>query len=98
MKGSTLTNSVEANYKNAVIRAVDAAAMKAEDSRDDCPHAPIDHASQAALENSTLTGRRFQTAYDEVFANTHHAVNADGNTVDVLARIKHELLRETYEN
>ena len=98
MQGSTqAVNGVEATYKNAVVRAVDAAAMKADDSRDECPHAPIDHASQAALENSTLTGRRFQTAYDEVFANTYYAVNADGDTADTLGRIKHELLRVTYE-
>ena len=98
MQGSTqAANGVEAAYKNAVVRAIDAAAMKADDSRDDCPHAPIDHASQAALENSELTGSRFDVAYREVFANTRYAIKSDRDASDVLAQIKNELLRVTYQ-
>ena len=98
MSQTTQPNGVEATYKNAVARSINAAALKADDARDDCPHAPIDHASQAALENSPLTGRRFETAYSEVFATTRYAVNADGDTAAVLERVHDELLRVTFEN
>jgi len=98
MSQTTQPNGVEATYKNAVARSIDAAALKADDARDDCPHAPIDHASQAALENTSLTGRRFETAYAEVFATTMYAVNADADTAAVLERVHDELLRVTFEN
>ena len=98
MTTATQPNGVEATYKNAVVRAVNAAALKADDARDDCPHAPIDHASQAALENTSLTGRRFETAYAEVFATTMYAVNTDADTAAVLEQVHDELLRVAFGN
>jgi len=91
-----VVNGVEATYKNAVIRGLNSAALKADDVRDGCGHAPIDHASQAALENSELTGRRFEVAYSEVFASTLYAVKSDKDTADVLEHIKTELYRVTF--
>jgi hypothetical protein len=74
--------------------------MKAGDTqvRDDCPHGPIDHASQAALESTDVTGADFDRAYSDVFATTRHAVNAERDTADVLAQVRVELLRVAYAN
>jgi hypothetical protein len=89
----------ESTYNQAVIRAVDAAAMKAADSgRDSVEHSPVDHASQAALEGSSLVGKSFDTAYDEVFRNTWYAVKADADTADLLERIYVELCRIEYRD
>jgi hypothetical protein len=89
----------ESTYNQAVIRAVDAAAMKAADSgRDSVYHSPVDSASQAALEDSSLVGESFDTAYDEVFRNTWYAVNADADTADLLERIYVELCRIEYRD
>jgi len=96
-------NGVEATYKNAIVRALDAAKMKAEDSRETCGHKPVDYAAQAALEHSSLTGTRFETAYDEVFQTTwylmseHHKDLSSSEAAEQLDRVRVELLRVTYE-
>jgi hypothetical protein len=88
----------ESTHNQAVIRGVDAARMKASDIRNPTPHAPVDHASQAALRSSPVTGGAFETAYDEVFLNTWYAHSAAGDTVDVLERIYAELLRIEHQD
>jgi hypothetical protein len=89
-------------YNQAVCRAIDAAALKASDARDNCGHEAIDHASQAALENSGLVvdsnqNSRFARAYSEVFVTTDYAVKADRDTSDILEQVHRELLRVNYD-
>jgi hypothetical protein len=98
MEGSTPADESQATdrrYNEAVIRALDAAKLKAADI-DREQHTSIDHASQAALEASGVTGRAFDRAYDEVFPTTWYAVRSDAPAEDVLNRVHRELLRVRY--
>lgn len=100
MQTTTEPNGVEATYKNAIVDAYNAASLKAEDVPQNPIGHPVDHASQAALENSTLTGSRFETAYEEVWQTIYHLSGACANTdkmAEQLDRIKTEILRVTYE-
>jgi len=54
-------------HDEAVWAAYNAAELKANDVREDCSPAPIDHAAQAALEHSDVQGDAFNAAYAEVF-------------------------------
>lgn len=90
-------NGVEATYKNAVARAYNAAALKAEempDTSDRCMMNGVDNAAQAALENSELTGRRFDTAHGEVFETvcylTHRTDKTNAEIAAALERCKFE--------
>jgi hypothetical protein len=101
MEQHNAVNGVEATYKNAVKNAYNAAALKAEDSHPNPIGYPVDHASQASLENSPLTGTRLETAYEEVWETIYHLSNRCDSTdamADKLTQIKHELLRVTYHN
>ncbi len=94
-------NGVEATYKNAVTNAYNAATLKAEDVPQKTIGHPIDHAAQAALENSSLTGTRFETAYEELWMTIYHLSGVCETTDEMaeqLDRVKHEILRVTYEN
>jgi len=94
-------NGVEATYKNAVVRAYNSAELKAYDVRQACGGAPIDHSAQAALENSSLSGQRFQTAYGEVWNTIYHLSGACDSTDKMgekLDQIRSEILRVTYGN
>jgi len=94
-------NGTEATYKNAVADAYNAATLKAEDSPQNPIGHPVDHAAQASLENSPLTGTRFETAYEEVWQTIYHLSGACDTTDEMaeqLARVKQELLRVTYDN
>jgi hypothetical protein len=54
-------------HDEAIWAAYNAAELKANDVREDCSPAPIDHAAQAALEHSDVQGDAFNAAYAEVF-------------------------------
>lgn len=101
MQTKTGVNGVEASYKNAVVRAYNSAQLKAEDARQGCGSSPIDHAAQAALENSELTGTRFETAYEEVW-KTIYSLSGMCDTTDEMAekleQVRCEILRVTYDN
>lgn len=103
MEATSQSMTDESTYNRAVCRAIDAAALKASEARNDCGHEPIDHASQAALENSDLVvdsnqNSIFARAYSEVFVTTDYAVKADRNTSDILNQVFVELLRVNYDD
>jgi len=77
----------------AIWFAYNAAELKASDARDDCDPAPIDHAAQAALENSDLTGDDFEQAYAEVFTTIDTLVSKyDTDTAaKKIRRLRYEL-------
>jgi len=77
----------------AVVRAYNAAALKATDAREECGPGPIDHAAQAALENSDVDGQQFDAAYNEVFETIHKIVSTNDTSAaaDKIQRVKHEL-------
>lgn len=102
MKSQTdVVNGTEATYKNAVNRAYNAAALRAEGVPQNPIGHPIDHSAQAALENGPLTGRRFEVAYEELWQTIYHLSNACDDTDEMareLDRVKTELLRVTFGN
>jgi hypothetical protein len=82
------------DYNKAVVRAYNAAELKASDVRSGCGAAPIDHAAQAALENSDLSGPAFGDAYDEVFETIHKLSQATNDTdamAESIRRLRFEL-------
>jgi hypothetical protein len=93
---ATTQTTTEAQYNEAIIQAVAAAEGKAYKAHDDCGHAPIDHASQKALERSDLNGSDFGKAYSEVFQNTHYAVQSERDTVEVLSQLYNNLTATFY--
>jgi hypothetical protein len=96
-----VVNGVEANYKNAVVRAYNAAQLKAEEMRNDGPSHPVDHSAQASLENSELTGTWFDTAYEEVWCTIYSLAGMCDTTDEMAKRLEQvrvELLRVTYDN
>jgi len=80
-------------HDEAVWAAYNAAELKANDVREDCSPAPIDHAAQAALENSDLTGDDFEQAYAEVFTTIDTLVGKyDTDTAaKKIRRLRYEL-------
>jgi len=101
MATSETTDDIETAYNNAIVGALNAAALKADDANNACAPAPIDHAAQAALENSPLTGQLFGAAYDDVYHTINHLAGETDTTDDLAAaleRVKTELLRVNYEN
>jgi hypothetical protein len=101
MREITGVNGVEATYKNAVVRAYNAAQLKAEEMRNNGASHPVDTAAQAALENSELTGTRFDTAYEEAWVTIYSLAGMCKTTdemADRLEQVRHELLRVTYDN
>jgi hypothetical protein len=102
MKGETQTvNGVEATYKNAIITAYNAAELKAYDVPQNPIGHPVDHAAQASLENSQLTGQRFESAYEEVWTTIYSLSDICDSTDEMaekLDQIRTELLRVTYDN
>jgi len=101
MKSQTDTvNGVEATYKNAVVDAYNAAQLKAEEVPDNPVGHPVDHAAQAALENSPLAGARFETAYEELWKTIYSLSGMCDSTdemADKLEQVRIELLRVTYD-
>jgi len=77
----------------AVARSYNAAELKAQDVRENCGPAPVDHAAQAALENTELTGDGFQTAYSEVFQTVNHFMSEynASEAAEKIRRLKVEL-------
>jgi hypothetical protein len=102
MKGRTqAVNGVEATYKNAITTAYNAARLKAEEAPQNPIGHPVDHAAQASLENSELTGSRFETAYEELWMSIYSLSGMCDSTDEMaekLEQIRVELLRVTYEN
>lgn len=101
MKSQTKTvNGVESTYKNAITDAYNAAKLKAEEVPQKPIGHPVDHAAQASLENSALTGARFETAYEEVW-KTIYGLSGMCDSTDEMAekleQVRVELLRVTYE-
>jgi len=93
-----LANGVEANYKQAVNRAYNAAALKADDmpeTSDRCMMNGVDNAAQAALENSPMAGQQFNTAHGEVFETvsylTHRTDKANAEIAKTLERVKYNI-------
>jgi len=78
----------------AIWAAYNAAELKAADVRDDCGPAPVDHAAQAALENSHVTGDGFDSAYSEVFQTIHHLMthNDSDKAAEKIQRLRYELV------
>ena len=80
-------------HTEAVWAAYNAAELKARDARENCGPAPIDHATQAALENCGITGEEFDAAYTEVFTTVHRLLDKyDTNTAaDKIQRLRYEV-------
>jgi len=101
MAQKATVNGVEATYKNAIATAYNAAELKAYEVPEKPIGHPVDHAAQASLENSELTGARFETAYEEVW-KTIYTLSGMCDTTDEMAakldQIRTELLRVTYGN
>jgi len=73
---------------SAIVRAYNAAELKATDARDECGPAPIDHAAQAALENTELAGAEFNDAYSEVFTTIHRLSQSTEDTDELANKIQ----------
>jgi hypothetical protein len=74
--------------QNAVVRAYNAVELKASEARNNCGPAPIDHAGQAALENSDLSGEAFDAAYNELFTTVHKLSQSTANTDELADKVR----------
>jgi len=80
-------------HNSARLKAYNAAELKAGSVAETCGPAPIDHAAQAALENTDLTGDEFNEVYDEVGMSVHRLTNKynPSKAAKKLQRLKYEL-------